>query len=334
MKIGSNSMKSGMDLQRNGSTKDLYSSNRSQDLFLEPLLNGFNSDIQSSIFIRDSYLTMFDTVWAQAIKSRGSHGLVVNGQTGVGAYVLSHIRYLLSSIVYEGKTLFNCYLLVRLLQRKQVVLFSLDGEELFLFYFYFGEVYEALASEVKRKFPEPKSSSGVFIWSLFDIAEEKEPMKHLYNSPCFPVQTASHDPMRYKTWVKERTPLMVGLPVWTRDELAQGYVLQITHLSMSERTLSRLKYHKFYPSLMDALCQVSSNPNVLVDSYAEDAINFLKERRIEEGLDIVSSPNDALDYLLDAAIDRFGYSARDVFGAVFNYGWHTLYHEEAFHAFT
>ena len=120
----------------------------------------------------------------------------------------------------------------------------------------------------------------------------------------------------------------------SRRARARVRLTDYTHLSMSERTLSRLKYHKFYPSLMDALCQVSSNPNVLVDSYAEDAINFLKERRIEEGLDIVSSPNDALDYLLDAVIDRFGYSARDVSGAVFNYGWHTLYHEEAFHAFT
>ena len=31
------------------------------------------------------------------------------------------------------------------------------------------------------------------------------------------------------------------------------------------------------------------------------------------------SPEDAIDYFLDAAIDRFGHSARDVFFGVFNY---------------
>ena len=208
-----------------GSAEDLHSSNRSQALFLGPLLNGFDSDIGSSIFIRDSYLTMFDTVWAQAIDSRGRNGVVIIGQPGVGAYLLSHIRYRLSSIVYEGKTLFNFYLLVRLLQRNQVVLFSLDGNLLRLFYF--GKVYQAFAPDVEDKLPTPKSSSGVrvFIWSLFDIAKKDEPMRYLYNLPCCPVQTASPDPIRYKTWRKERRPLTVGLPVWTRAELAQGYVL-------------------------------------------------------------------------------------------------------------
>ena len=62
---------------------------------------------------------MFDTVWAQAKVSRGKHGLI-SSQPGIGAYLLSHILYRVSSIVYEGKALFNYYLLVRLLQRKQV----------------------------------------------------------------------------------------------------------------------------------------------------------------------------------------------------------------------
>ena len=37
---------------------------------------------------------------------------------------------------------------------------------------------------------------------------------------------------------KERMPLLTGLPLWTRDELAQGYVLLITHfcLRLSDTT--------------------------------------------------------------------------------------------------
>ena len=130
-----------------------------------------------------------------------------------------------------GKTLFNYYLLVRLLQRKQVVLFSPDGESVFLFYH--REVYtvrmEAIYGDV---LPYPKSSSNVFIWSLFDIYGPKEPKKVLVNRPCLPVQVASPNPIRYKIWRKERIPLLTGLPLWTRDELMQGCVFSITHFCL------------------------------------------------------------------------------------------------------
>jgi len=112
--------------------------------------------------------------------------------------------------VFEGKTLFLYYLLVRLLQRKQVVLF------------YHNEVYTA-DMKAPGSLPNPISkSSDVFIWSLFDIRKPKEPKKFLVTYPCLPVQTASPNPVRYKIWGKERKPLLTGLPLWTRDELAQG----------------------------------------------------------------------------------------------------------------
>ena len=41
-------------------------------------------------------------------------------------------------------------------------------------------------------------------------------------------------------------------------------------------------------------------------------------------------PEDALDYLLNESIDRFGYSARDVYNGVFDYDGTTIEHEEAF----
>jgi hypothetical protein len=128
--------------------------------------------------------------------------------------------------------LFHYYLLARLLQRKQVVLFSPDGKKVYLFYY--GEVYtvgmDALATQgTDVSLPNPKSSSNVFIWSLFDIREPKEPARFLVTRPCLPVQTASLNPIRYKIWDKERAPLLTGLPLWTRDELTQGYVLPIKY---------------------------------------------------------------------------------------------------------
>ena len=41
------------------------------------------------IFVRKSYVTMFDHVWAQAMSSQGAVGAIISGQPGIGAYLLS-----------------------------------------------------------------------------------------------------------------------------------------------------------------------------------------------------------------------------------------------------
>ena len=83
---------------------------------------------------------------------------------------------------------------------------------------------------------------------------------------------------------------------------------------------------------MDALHKVygSSSPD-LSDPLADypGARALLEEHYSEEDT-VKPTPEEALDYLLDAAIDRFGYSARDVFGAVFDYSAMTRRHEDAF----
>jgi hypothetical protein len=64
-------------------------------LSLEPLgpLDKLDPSI-SSILVRESYVTMFDTVWAQVIASEGSNGVIITGQPGIGVYLLSHIHYI------------------------------------------------------------------------------------------------------------------------------------------------------------------------------------------------------------------------------------------------
>lgn len=39
---------------------------------------------------------------------------------------------------------------------------------------------------------------------------------------CFPVQAPSPNQSRYKSWQKERNPLLTGSSLWSRDELARG----------------------------------------------------------------------------------------------------------------
>jgi len=101
-------------------------------------------------------------------------------------------------------------------------------------------------------------------------------------------------------------------------------------LSTSERTLPRFPYQERYQSLLDALregyASPAQNERDPLDVFP-GARAVLRERE-EDG--VLSSPEDALGYLLEAAIDRFGYSARDVFSAIFDYNSSTRRHQEAF----
>lgn len=83
--------------------------------------------------------------------------------------------------------------------------------------------------------------------------------------------------------------------------------------------------------MLDVLCKVYSSPNLsdLLDAYPGVRV-FLEERYSEEDA-VPLSAEDALDYLVDAAIDRFGYPARDVFGAIFKYEETIRRHEMAFY---
>jgi len=86
--------------------------------------------------------------------------------------------------------LFQYYTLVRLLQQKQVVLLlSLDGQRLYLFYH--DGVYTILTASLDDEGPifnPKKSTSKVFIWSLIDIQERDEPNWRLTRPPYHPWQ--------------------------------------------------------------------------------------------------------------------------------------------------
>ena len=124
--------------------------------------------------------------------------------------------------------------------------------------------------------------------------------------------------------------LWAALPLWTRDELVRGMSLIILN-----NTLSRLQYQNEYHSLFDALCKVYlCNGSLGFEGSFPypDALMLLEERHSEEDTALLS-PGDALEYLLDAAIDRFGYSSRDVFHAVFKYSQMTWRHKGTFFFF-
>ncbi|KAF8525778.1 hypothetical protein BU17DRAFT_62351 [Hysterangium stoloniferum] len=264
-----------------------------------------------TILVRESYTEMFHRVWMRALKSSDptDTGVLITGQPGNGTYSTPlMLRKIV--IVFLGKTLFLFYLLVRLLQQKQNVLFSLDGRQLFLFFH--DAVYLAKAGMDPIPPTAKPLSPNVFIWSLFDISARQEPPFPLLSCYCFPVQTASPDPVRYKIWTKETTALIAGLPLWTREELSLA-----------------LQYQNRYVYPDKGSFQPRMDPIIALDGFP-GAGAILQERYPMTVEDTISpSAEDALDTLLDAAIERFGYAARDVFHAIFNFSAITWAHETA-----
>jgi hypothetical protein len=112
-------------------------------------------------------------------------------------------------------------------------------------------------------------------------------------------------------------------------------------LSRSEHTLFSLLYHTRYDSFLDAVCKVpfqcETDPlrlfpgaRALLDEFQEVAADKAAAC-MNADMDVESfSPEDALDYILGAAIERFGHSAQDVFDAVFDYTQSTRVHQAAF----
>ncbi|KAI0755618.1 hypothetical protein C8Q74DRAFT_1373396 [Fomes fomentarius] len=105
-----------------------------------------------------------------------------------------------------GKTTFLLYLLVLLLQRKQVVLLTLDPSKPSLLFYHNRSLFEAN----RELLPECA-----------------------YQAPIlFPVQAPSPNPALYKSWRKKPNPLLSAFPLWKREEFKQGLQLHkgLAHL--------------------------------------------------------------------------------------------------------
>jgi len=59
---------------------------------LDPTQLPFNNS-SSTILVRKSYVEMFDRVWARVMSSQGKTGVIITGQPGTGAHLLSHFPY-------------------------------------------------------------------------------------------------------------------------------------------------------------------------------------------------------------------------------------------------
>ena len=66
---------------------------KSQFPSFEPLAPYFHGRSLTSILVRESYVKMFDVVWARAMSSQGTTGVIITGSPGIGVYLLSYVHY-------------------------------------------------------------------------------------------------------------------------------------------------------------------------------------------------------------------------------------------------
>ncbi|KAI9508357.1 hypothetical protein F5148DRAFT_918857 [Russula earlei] len=153
------------------------------------------------VLVRECYREAEKVVWHQAVESLQG-GIIFTGQSGI------------------GKTHFLWYLLFRLLQDNQNVLFIVDLHGPILFYL--GSIY-ALADPCPRHEHLPENSKGGFLWLLFDTPNASTPIPPVvYSSLCFPIQTPSPNRAHFSTWLKHRFPVYTAFPIWSIEELRKG----------------------------------------------------------------------------------------------------------------
>ncbi|KAI0773478.1 hypothetical protein C8Q74DRAFT_1368075 [Fomes fomentarius] len=240
------------------------------------------ADLPPSILVRTCYDDAVIATLQTAAGASGS-GMIFTGQPGI------------------GKTTFLLYLLVVLLQRKQLVLLTLVPSKPPLLFYHDG-VYNATTSPHIEHFPFPNCERGaaVLIWSLFEANEECVP-ESAYSAPIlFPVQASSPNPKLYARWRKERGAVLSAFPLWGFDELKQGLRLQREFTLLQEELGSMLETWQDHSH--------DSDPSL---TYSR----ALQRLRVACGDKQPESVDVAVDVLLEASIAAFGLVARDVFRA-------------------
>ncbi|KAF8908548.1 hypothetical protein CPB84DRAFT_1744181 [Gymnopilus junonius] len=189
-----------------------------------------------------------------------------------------------------GKTLFQWYLLAQLLWHKQVILFCLNNSDLYLIFHgvlyhcqhQFGSsiIMPQIAAKDFDKCSMPDKGRP-FIWSVFNICNSAGPDNIFTLTGMWPVQSTSPTPSRYS---------------WSQ------YTNMEDTLNEFWKTSQPLTSHwlKHRAPVKDALVAYEEN-------QGESFTGFL-------------SWDELYDKLLETAVEKFGYSARDIFSGIFEYG--------------
>ncbi|KAK7683592.1 hypothetical protein QCA50_013430 [Cerrena zonata] len=167
----------------------------------------YMSDTSHCFIVLKSYRTLYHRV-VRLQRAMPTGGVVITGQPGI------------------GKTTWLWFMLICFIAEGKVVAFYLDGT---MYLFRHGHVYRALPN-LGGTLSDFVESSQDTIWCL--IGSDLQiipPPAHLVSqgvSKIFPIQASPPDYRRYKEWIDRRGGIVLGMPLWTEEELMAGFRLQ------------------------------------------------------------------------------------------------------------
>ena len=132
------------------------------------------------------------------------------------------VRFLTPIVVFVnahnllGKTTWLYFMFIYLVTRGEPVAFYKRGTTRV---FHQGHVYK---TQVEREFPR-----GQEPWCLIDCDHRNNiPPEYIIDSQSvvYPVQASSPNPTRYKSWIKERSAEILGMQLWSEDDIFEGCV--------------------------------------------------------------------------------------------------------------
>ena len=119
-------------------------------------------------------------------------------------------------------------MLAQLISARQVVLLC-DSKYVYLFYC--GQVYSRVIAFGFNDLPERRKVGYCPIWALVDVdyGDQGPPIEN--DSNIWPIQASSPNPIRWKAWQKQNEASLLGMPLWSKEDLMGGCVFGLFSLS-------------------------------------------------------------------------------------------------------
>jgi hypothetical protein len=119
-------------------------------------------------------------------------------------------------------------MLARLISARQVVLLC-DTSNTYLFYH--QRVHTRPTASGFEDLPRLQETPYYPIWALIDVDFQDYGPPITGSSNIWPIQTSSPDPARWKLWQKQNEAALLGMPLWSMEELMKGCVFTLFSLS-------------------------------------------------------------------------------------------------------
>ncbi|KAJ6463245.1 hypothetical protein C8R47DRAFT_1079978 [Mycena vitilis] len=235
------------------------------------------STLNGTILVHERYAFIYDTLNEQR-ESNYQGGGIIGGQPGI------------------GKSLLKWYILVRLLNDREPVLLYLPGQapSARAVLFYDGRAWSPNFQFGFQDLPFGPGSKPIF--ALVDSAAT-EP-DGLSVAAAWPICAVSPTPGRYREFLKARDPAILGLDLWSPEDLRSG-----------------LEVHNRWPELKAGIVQ-----------YINLRQNTSRARNLDAAISVVQHPayknwpkatlEDWISILLDHAVYRWGRVPRNVFQSI------------------